>query len=267
MKNNPYVGPPTYERGDEYKFYGRNREAGTCSRCCSPSVGALLRQIWRGENLAPERSGYSTLEKTGFVFLPVTRVSGDVPPGVAPDAVQNVFVFSVLMALAGASAAPAQLCTGTLTSCLQALCQRPDTESEGDVPFLLIEDQFEELFTTHRDRWRDAEGFFLQVRDALEALPGMGSSSRCAGHVAELDPYALVPKRARYLVLGGGALEALARPALDRGIHFVRGVAERLVGDLPHRVQARARRPTSRGRNDDRSVCGTVHLQVVCSRL
>lgn len=276
MKNNPYVGPRPYERGDQYKFYGRNREARDLLALLLAERAVLFyAKSGAGKTSLLNAQVIPALEKEGFRVLPVVRVSSDAPPGVVQDTIGNAFVCSVLMSLAGANVTPERLRGHTLTSFLQALYQRPDTESEGDAPFLLIVDQFEELFTTHRDQWQDAEGFFIQVRDALEALPGMGILlAMREDYLAELDPYvALLPKRLRArfrmeLLGPEGALEAIVRPALDQGIRFDEGVAERLVDDLRRiRVQ--------RGPGDEEAAAATaigpfvepVQLQVVCSRL
>ncbi len=275
MKNNPYVGPRPYERGAEHKLYGRNREArDLLALLLAERVVLFYAKSGAGKTSLLNAQVIPALEKEGVRVLPVARVSSDVPPGMAQDTVGNVFVFSVLMALAGANASPAQLRTATLATILQALYQRPDNDSEGDVPFLLIVDQFEELFTTHRDRWQDAEGFFVQVREALEALPGMGVLfAMREDYLAELDPYAaLLPKRLRArfrmeLLGPEGALEAIARPALDQDIRFDEGVAERMVDDL-RRIRVQQRAP---GSAEEATTIGPfvepVQLQVVCSRL
>ncbi len=280
MKNNPYIGPRPYERSDADKFYGRRREArDLLALLLAERVVLFYAKSGAGKTSLLNAQIIPALEKEGVEVLPVVRVGGDVPPSVAPEAVANIFVFSALMSLLGAEAAPEQLCTGTLTSCLQTLCQRPDEQGEGEAPFLLIVDQFEELFTTHRDRWRDAEGFFNQVRDALQALPGMGILfAMREDYVAELDPYqTLLPNhlRARFrmeLLGPEGALEAIARPALDQGIRFDEGVAERLVDDLRRiRVVSPGHLPVTTEKAAEEMRIGPfvepVQLQVVCSRL
>lgn len=276
MKNNPYVGPRPYERGEQNKFFGRNREArDLLALLLAERTVLFYAKSGAGKTSLLNAQVIPALEKEGFRVLPVTRVSSDPPPGVRQDAVGNAFVCSVLMSLVGETVTPEQLHGHTLTSFLQALYQRPDTEGEGDAPFLLIVDQFEELFTTHRDRWQDAEGFFIQIREALDALPGMGVLfAMREDYLAELDPYVvLFPKRLRArfrmeLLGPEGALEAIVQPALSQSIRFDEGVAERLVDDLRRiRVQ--------HGPGDEEAEAATtigpfvepVQLQVVCSRL
>ncbi len=275
MKNNPYVGPRPYERDDAPKFYGRNREArDLLALLLAERVVLFYAKSGAGKTSLLNAQVIPALEKEGFHVLPVARVSSDLPPGVTYADVGNIFVGSVLMSLAGADIPSERWRDHTLASFLQEFCQRPDDEGEGDMPFLLIVDQFEELFTAHRDHWQDAEGFFIQVRDALEMLPNMGVLfAMREDYVAELDPYeALVPKRLRArfrmeLLGPEGALEAIIRPALTRGIRFEEGVAERLVDDL-RRIRVHSR--SYAGKREETSVgpfIEPVQLQVVCSRL
>ncbi|MFN2285994.1 MAG: hypothetical protein ACK2UQ_16390, partial [Anaerolineae bacterium] len=275
MKNNPYVGPRPYERGDQNKFYGRNREARDLLALLMAERTVLFyAKSGAGKTSLLNAQVIPALEEEGFRVLPVARVSGDAPSSVVQDTGGNVFVCSVLMSLAGENVMPERLQGHTLTSFLQAMCQHPDADSERDEPFLLIFDQFEELFTTHRDRWQDAEGFFGQVRDALDALPGMGVLfAMREDYLAELDPYLTVlPKRMRArfrmeLLGPEGAMEAIVQPALSQDIGFDEGVAERMVDDLRRiRVQG-----GPGAENAEITTIGPfvepVQLQVVCSRL
>ena len=275
MKDNPYVGPRPYERGEARKFYGRNREARDLLALLLAERAVLFyAKSGAGKTSLLNARVIPALEAEDFAVLPIARVGGDVPPGLPDDDVDNVFVLSALMSLAGENVAPEDLRTYTLTSFLQAFHLHPDEGFENDQPFLLIVDQFEELFTTHRDRWEDAKGFFAQVRDALDALPSMGILfAMREDYVAELDPYVpLLPKRLRArfrmeLLGRAGALEAITRPALERGIAYGDGVAERLVDDLRRiRVQ-----PVPGVEGTGRTMLGPfiepVQLQVVCSRL
>lgn len=274
MKNNPYVGPRPYERKGPHQFSGRDREArDLLALLLAERVVLFYAKSGAGKTSLLNAKVIPALEEEDFHVLPVARVSGDVSPGLRPGDVDNIFVFSVLSSLSGDHVSPVDLCAYSLTSFLQAFYLRPDEGFENDQPFLLIIDQFEELFTTHRDRWQEAEGFFVQVHDALEVLPSMGVIfAMREDYVAELDPYAaLLSKRMRArfrmeLLGPEGALEAIIRPALDQGIRFDEGVAERLVDDLRRiRVQ---RVP---GMDVEATTLGPfiepVQLQVVCSRL
>jgi WD40 repeat protein len=287
MKNNPYVGPRPYERGDRRNFFGRKREArDLLSLILAERVVLFYAPSGAGKTSLLNAQVIPALEEEGFNVLPAARVGSDLPPGIDPQDVQNVFAFSALMGLAGEDV-PADTLTGhTLLSFLR---QNWPEEGEGleHRPPILILDQFEEILTTHRDRWQDAQGFFEQVRDALQGMRSLGVVfTMREDHVAGLDPYArLVPRRlrARFRMERldrAGGLEAVRQPALNAGCPFDPGVAERLVDDL-RRIKTHRYGDApdlSEGINesgdraeDGESVLGPfvepVQLQVVCNRL
>lgn len=267
MKGNPYVGPRPYERADRENFYGRNREArDLLSLILAERVVLFYAPSGAGKTSLLNAEVIPALEDELFNILPVVRVANDLPPKLDDDDVNNIFVFSVLMSLVDEDAPLAPLGNQTLTHFLQSYLPNDDQ------PPLLIIDQFEELFTAHRHRWQDAEGFFVQVKEALDALPTLGVVfAMREDYVAEVEPYApLLPRRlrARFRMerLGvEGALEAVRKPAESAGIQFDENVAEQLVDDL------RCRKMQRYGRDDEVEVLGhfvePVQLQVVCHRL
>ena len=96
--------------------------------------------------------------------------------------------------LHGTAADPRALLGQTLRSFLQASTAAQEAVDEEAAverpPLVLILDQFEEIFTTHHDRLADVEGFFWQMREALDALPDLGMVlTMREDHVAALDPY------------------------------------------------------------------------------
>jgi hypothetical protein len=271
MKNNPYIGPWPFERDDRANFYGRKREARV--------LGALVRSEREVLFYATSGAGKTSLlnaavipelEEDGFAVLPVARLGSQVPPGIDPATVDNVFVYSMLLSLVDDGAdAPA------LRSCrLRAFLEERTSELDSldDRPVLLIVDQLEEIFTTHHDRRLDATGFFQQMREALDTLLDLGLLLVVReDHLAGVDPYApLLPRRlqARFRMerLGAeGALAAVSRPADNAGCPFEPDAARRLVDDL--------RRIKMQGPGDDgdKVVLGPyvepVQLQVVCRQL
>jgi hypothetical protein len=286
MKGNPYVGPRPYERGEQQNFYGREREArDLLSLILAERVVLFYAPSGAGKTSLLNAKIISGLEEEGFQVLDAVRVGSDLPPDVEPHDVDNVFVFSALMGLAGEDFLAENLTDHTLLSFLrrQGVGQEagPSIREDGDVPWeldtcppILIVDQFEELFTTHRDRWQDATGFFEQVREALREMPILGLVlTMREDRVAELDPYAHhLPGRlrARFRMERldrDGALAAVTKPAEKAGCPFDAGVAERLVDDL-----RRIKRFGEKGRQrDDTPLLGPyvepVQLQVVCQSL
>jgi len=227
MKDNPYVGPRPYERRHQQNFYGRTREArDLLALIMAERVVVLYAPSGAGKTSLLNAKVIPALEDEEFVVLPSARVGSSPPPEIPLEQVSNVFMYSVLLSLMGEQTAPDALTTHTLTSFLQQYYPEPE-ETEESAPLLLILDQFEELFTAHRARWQDAQDFFAQVSAALEAIPRLGILfSMREDFLAELDPYvALLPRRLRArfrltLLSPEGALEAIVKPAANRGIAF-----------------------------------------------
>ncbi|MDY7078293.1 MAG: WD40 repeat domain-containing protein [Chloroflexota bacterium] len=274
MKNNPYVGPRPYERGERCYFHGRKREVrDLLSLILAERVVLFYAPSGAGKTSLLNAQVIPALEEEDFDVLPATRVGSDLPPGVDPQDVGNIFVFSALMGLVGKDTSATftqELTNHTLLSFLRQLCP----EDKGDLderPPVLILDQFEEILTTHRGRWQDARGFFEQVRDALRGMESLGVVfTMREDYVAGLDPYApLLPRRlrARFRMERldrKGALEAVKKPAHDAGCPFDPGVAERLVDDL-RRIKGETHFLGETGFLGP--FVEPVQLQVVCNRL
>ncbi len=220
MKNNPYIGPRPYERQDRDNFYGRAREArDLLALILAERVVLFYAQSGAGKTSLLNTQIIPALEEEGFDVLPAARVGSDLPPGVDPKSVKNIFVFSALMGLAGPDVPPSELSGHTLLSFLQSrqpvgegfaptqerasathslrsgrvagiVPTSTDTLVE-DKPPILILDQFEEILTTHRERWQEARGFFEQMQAALreiikvlEAPELPGTTARALSHGA-----------------------------------------------------------------------------------
>ena len=134
--------------------------------------------------------------------------------------------------------------------------------------FVLIVDQFEEIVTTHAERWQEREAFFRQLDQAMAGDPNLWVVLTLReDYVAALDPYApLVADRLRarfYMERMGvaAALEAVKRPAAAFGRPFAAGVAEKLVDDL-RQVRVAGQESTALGPTVE-----PVQLQVVCYQI
>jgi len=114
MKNNPYVGPRPYERDDRY-FYGREREErDLLSLILAEPVVLFCAASGAGKTSLLNAKIIPGLETQSFRVLDPTRVGSELPPDVDPQAVDNVFVFSALMGLAGEDVPPNDLTDQTL---------------------------------------------------------------------------------------------------------------------------------------------------------
>ena len=298
MKDNPYIGPRPYERQDAHNFYGRAREArDLLSLIRAKRVVLFYAQSGAGKTSLLNTQIIPALEEDGFNVLPVARVGGDAPPGLDSKSVKNIFVFSALMGLAGKDVPAHALAQQTLPLFLRQLLgttdeplpQGADEDATlaiggGHRPPILILDQFEEILTTHRDRWQDAQGFFEQLQEALRQIPELGVVlAMREDHLAGLDPYApLLSKRLRTRfrmeqLAYEGALEAVQKPAARAGRPFAPGVAEKLVDDL-RRIRIALPSPVAECDGMLRGAGGgsegtfgpyvePVQLQVVCNRL
>ncbi|HEX9671412.1 MAG TPA: hypothetical protein VGC93_18235 [Thermoanaerobaculia bacterium] len=234
-RRNPYVGPRSFRRRDAELFFGRDEEA------------RRLRQMLTSEELvlfyAPSGAGKTSLlnarlvldlEDDGFFVLPAARVGGQSRLGVEAA---NVYVFNVLTSLSPSfeqTARAAELAEQTLAAFLARQFPR-----RGDELRVLILDQFEEILTTHPQRRADREGFFRQLRQALETDPSLSVLlAMREDMIAGLDEYAPLVRnqlRARLRMdrlSRDDALKAIAAPARLAGRPFAPGVAEEVVGKL-----------------------------------
>ncbi len=266
MKGNPYIGLRPFKRGQRDHFYGREKEARDLSSLIMAERLVLF--------YAPSGAGKTSLlnarvipilTERGFDVLPMVRVGNDIPPDIAARPFHNIFVLSALLDLAEhTNTDPTTLGEHTLTSYLRTICPEEQCRT---APPLLIFDDFEELFTTHQDRWQDIQGFFEQVRDALRDIPSLGIVfAMREDYVAELDPYTrLLPKglRARYRMAGldlDAAREAVLEPARAAGRTFAPGTIEKLLAALQPEQLVSAQGSTA-------PYVDSLLLQVVLSRL
>jgi hypothetical protein len=199
-----YVGPRPYEESNASIFFGREREARDLLSLIianpllliyAPSGAGKTSLI--NARLIPMLGTVKDPALVpmlgpgkGFNVLPIARVSGLVPEGIDLSATpgSNIFVFNTLVSWrkkeAGAQSAEdrkvaeRELIGKRLSDYLdetQEAAVIPDDEdedeSEQSVPRVLIFDQFEEIFTSHFERWQDREGFFGQITDALKGGP------------------------------------------------------------------------------------------------
>lgn len=126
MKNNPYVGPRPYERGDRHNFFGRDRDARDLVALILAEREVLFyAQSGAGKTSLLNAQVIPALEEEGFQVLPVTRVGSSLPPGMSDQAVSNIFVVSALMGLAGTNVPVEALPKHTLLSFLREFCLKP----------------------------------------------------------------------------------------------------------------------------------------------
>ncbi len=272
---NPYLGPRAYERADRDFFYGRNRESrDLLSLILSERVVIFYAPSGAGKTSLLNAQIIPALERENFWVFPVARVGGETWSGLKSNSNENPFVFNALVSFSGGKVDPEELQSQTLLTFLAAHSPEPTEDSfMGNPAPLVIFDPFEEIFATGDDPLAWVEGFFLQMAEAMQALPDLGVVFVLReDYLAQMDPFSGLFEnrlRARYRMErldADGALEAIQKPAQKMGWTFDTGVAEQLVNDLR---RVRVQRPS--GAAEDHKTLGPyvepVQLQVVCYRL
>jgi hypothetical protein len=249
--DNPYIGPRSFSRAEQDRFFGRDREARELlSLVVSERLVLFYAQSGAGKSSLIHARLIPQLEESGFAVLPVARLKGELPSGLTRP--RNIFVFNLLLSLdqrpndphCFAEMSLAEFLTGLTSTDGQSYYYsdealvEPDEEYEAS-PYVLIIDQFEELITSHPNYWLEREDFFRQLNEAMLADPNLWVVLALrADFVAALDPYAhLVTNnlRARFHLQRptcDAALAAVQKPAELGGCPFAPGVAETLVDNL-----------------------------------
>jgi len=262
-RNNPYVGPRTFEEDDAAFFYGRERESrDLLAFVISEPLVLFYAQSGAGKSSLINTSLIPGLREDGFLVFPVARVGGDLPEGITD--VRNIYTFNLLANLEKA-ADPTRFTDMILTDYLAQ--GKMDDSSQ---PRVLIIDQFEEVVTNHPGRWQDREDFFWQLQAAMQNDPLLWIVlTMREDHIAALDQYAeILPGglRARFhmqRLKAAAAQTAVEQPALQAGKSFDKGVAKTLVKNLSQI------RDTSGEAGSYRygEYVEPVQLQVVCFQL
>jgi len=271
---NPYVGPRPFVETEHRFFFGRAEEVEILtSLAVARRASLLFAQSGAGKSsllragLTPRLLRHRRLIRGRETFQ--SLVSGvriaRVGSGREEANPQNIFVQSALLSVQSDPAVDVSTdltLSDALATWLLPQRQRFATATdEAPLPFLLVFDQFEELFTRHTAFRHHREPFFKQVTQALadhECLRVLFSMRE--DYIAELTPYAhflpdqLRPRFRLERLKGQAALDAITRPAdrADVARPFETGVAEALLNNL----QA--------GGADD---IEPILLQVVCKRL
>ncbi len=270
---NPYVGPRTFEEEDGRFFFGREREARELlSLVIAEPLVLFYAQSGAGKSSLINTRLVPGLRQEKFDILPIGRVSGNLPAGVAE--VDNIFVFNLLLNLDQQQTEVGRLTHTTLTDYFHSIKSEPgpmdlrDEDYYEEMGRVLIIDQFEEIVTTHMDRWQERAGFFRQLHQAIKDDPLLWVVLTLReDYVAALDPYArLLPGklRARFYMQRmdyRAALEAIQQPAELAGRPFTPEAARTLVDNL-RQIRVHGQAEPQLGQFVE-----PVQLQVVCYQL
>jgi hypothetical protein len=268
-KPEPYVGPRPFNRQEEAKFFGRENEASELlSLIIAHPVVLLYSESGAGKTsllnamVAPMLGG-----RNSRVFGPA-RVGGALPQWIKYTDVKNIYTFNAILSMQGELLNSQSVWGMSFADFMKT--QEVATKQRQYSRRVVVFDQFEELFSTHHERWKDREFFFNNVCDALE----QDSSLRVVfvireEYIAQMDSFApLLPERLRTRfrlerLREEAALLAVTMPLKDTGYSFATGAAEKLVRDLL-RVPIKSAAGTVEISGE---FAEPVQLQVVCQRM
>ena len=90
---NPYVGPRTFSQEQRHLFFGREREGrDLLARVLSERLVLFYAQSGAGKSSLINARLIPQLREIGYAVLPVGRVGGELPAGVAE--VENVYLLT-----------------------------------------------------------------------------------------------------------------------------------------------------------------------------
>jgi tetratricopeptide (TPR) repeat protein len=233
------VGPRPFERADQKIFFGRGREADELlSLVIAHTVVLLYAPSGAGKTSLINAKLIPLLEEEGLEVLNPARVQGQIPKDIEIDKIPNLYVFNILVSWDKARPEPLKLARMSLADYLKRRAHPLDREGQPSLRVVIL-DQFEELFTAYPERWKERQGVFEQLRDALEDdhLLRVIFSIR-EDYIAELDPYASLLSgkfRTRFRLerlRERPALSAVTEPLRGTERRFDDGVAEQLVRNL-----------------------------------
>jgi tetratricopeptide (TPR) repeat protein len=258
----PYPGPRPFATSESAFFMGREKESRDIrDLLLSYQVIVLYSKSGSGKSSLVNAGVIPLLTNEGFAVLPVARVSGKLPPGVDQSQISNIFAFNLLSSCLGVTKDLTVDFGTELGQRLAGTCERPR---------LLVLDQFEEIFTTFVERWRDRKPFFLQMQKLCDANKNLRILFAIReDHLAEMDPYAeSLPNglRIRYRLerlRESEALRAIVVPMKMAGYGFQESVAENLVTNL-RKIQVQTGDGVAEVAGE---FVEPMHLQVVCRNL
>jgi len=236
---NPYPGPRPFGPDEHDLFFGRERERRELlSLIIAHPVVVLYAQSGAGKTSLLNAGLVPLLREKDFEVLLLPRVCGLVLDEPDVQKTDNVYMFS---ALAGGSQERDDvkpLVSTSLAAFLRGRSHALDKHGQC-APRVIVFDQLEELFTFYPERWKDREGFFRQVNEALQEDPLLRVLFAIReDYLANVDHYAhLLPEflRTRYrleCLRAEPASLAIEKPLEGTGCSYADGVAAELVQRL-----------------------------------
>jgi hypothetical protein len=274
MSNSPFVGPRPFEKEDSDRFFGRSRETEELlSLIIAHRAVLVYAQSGAGKSSLLRAGVINRLEEQHYQVLRSARVHGLLPNDVAPESVQNIFVYHALQYWAEALPSGQTIkdhAKSTLSEFLKLVSTSPEAGEEGSPPLIVIFDQFEEFFTSNVHRWQERRPFFDQLVQALHDLPTMKIVFVMREeYIAQLEPFAeLMPEKLRprmhlERLRGNSARNAVVKPFQKWALSFDPDAADKLMGELSEIRIAEG----DKFRETHGEFVEPVQLQVVCQSL
>ena len=239
-RKNPYIGPRPFKKDDSELFFGRDREAQklTAAIIVNPIL-IFYAQSGSGKTSLLNAKIIPQLEKERSEVMSWVRLGVPIPlnleDNVSIDEIDNIFVFNTLVSW---DIAPKIASNQKLIEYF-SLHQPEINEVEGLGLTVIIFDQFEEIFTSYQDLWKDRDDFFTQIKELLQENPKFRVVfSLREDFIAQLEPYLQIFNNdilSRYrlqLLKPTPAVTAVKNPIKETNRRYGLGVAERLVEDL-----------------------------------
>lgn len=228
---NPYIGPVPFDHNSKDIFFGRNEEAQRLlSMIFANQIVILYAPSGAGKTSLLNAKMTDLLEKEDFIIFKVKNLNAARENQVNPH---NIFVYNTALALTDKN----RLMQGFEQYDLKMLL-KDECSNLSEIRFGIIFDQFEEIFTSHLDRWKDRRLFLEQIQEVCDEYP----KSRIVFVIREdflgkLNAYSDVWKKPPFnfhlkLLNKKKALEAIEGPAELTNRKYDKGVPELIVNEL-----------------------------------
>lgn len=279
MKQNPFVGPRSFERQDVNHFFGRKRETNIIvDLMIAERIVLLYSPSGAGKTSLLQAAVIPQLEQNFFQVLPIIRVNTTLPD----NSSGNRYLISAMLSLEEGVSKEARLTLDqvsgmTLQDYLAQYKERlklsdaeTTTNTEKRWDEVLIFDQFEEILTLDPAAVEERILFFRDVGAALSETNRWALFAMREEFEPGLDPfkdYLPTRLRTRYrleFLDEVAAKQAIQLPSQAAGVRCTDQAAASIVDDL-RRISVQL--PDGSREQRLGPVVEPVQLQVVCRRL
>lgn len=257
---NPYIGPRPFRREEKNLFFGRDAEADILiSEIIEKEVVILYGLSGAGKTSLINACLIDLLEIEGFRVFKIDRIGEQINK---VDNLQNIFVFNTLRHLTSDRIGEQEFLEIDLNNFI--------AKYYHDKLMVLIFDQFEEIFTSHIDRWQDRVEFLKQVQELCEQFPNIKVVFAIReDFLGSLNSYSKIwgkkPFYFRFELLNKNkALDAVIKPIEQTSRKYDIGIAEKIVNEL---LQTKFQDQDGRTKIIEGEFVEPVQLQIVCKTL